>query len=434
MNAGTDAKNTATVTFTPATYPYSTIYAVAYDGADNHSPVDGGKEAVELSTTKSEMVYEPGINPTTEGAYPHDRRGDLNGDGYADFVATNTDGKLSLYADNGTLGTPAAGKIVGTGGWSGSLIAHGGDLQNLLSSNEGPDGYEDFLVRLYVKDDDGKYRWKLFVYPGNGMGSPWVYARQEIAHPAQEDWLGLRQIVLPGNIDGKPGNDLITVECKWDDPKTRANCVNAELLLYSGNAAADGGQNQTQPFSAEPTTILGTGGWRDFTNLAVDDVNGDGVGDLVARDPATNKLWLYPGTLAGTCPACTLSFLYPNRKEYGSGGWAQRPYLTSPGNIQGTVHDAEFLYKEPDAGPDAPGTLYKFKQFTPTAGQEQGDFWATTPADPDTPVEYMDGSGNLTSRLCPTGCLLTYPGGPTWHGTPRLAGTSGWATVITGIF
>lgn len=433
VNAGTDANNTATITFTPATYPYSTLYAVAYDAADNHSPVDGGYEEKQLSTTKSEMVYEPGINPTTLGAYPHDRRGDLNGDGYADFVATDTDGKLSLYAGNGTLGTPAAGKIVGTGGWSGSLIAHGGDLQSLINSNEGPDGYEDFVVRLLLKDDDGKYRYHLFVYPGNGMGSPWVYARQEIAHSTQDDWLGLRQIVLPGNIDGKPGNDLITVECLWDDSDKRTNCVNAELLLYSGKAAADGSQDQTGPFSAEPTT-LGTGGWRDFTNLAVDDINGDGVGDLVGREPATGKLWLYPGKLTGTCPGCTLSFPFADRKEYGSGGWTQRPYLTSPGNIQGTVNDAEFLYKEPDAGPDSPGTLYKFKQFTPTVGQEQGDIWATTPADPDTPVEYIDGSGNLTSRLCPTGCLLTYPGGSTWHGTPRLAGTAGWATVITGIF
>ncbi|MFJ3765026.1 hypothetical protein ACIPQJ_11875 [Streptomyces sp. NPDC090082] len=424
VNAGTDAKNTATVTFTPATYPHSIIYAVAYDAADNHSPIDGGKEAVQLSTTKSEMVYEPGITPYTTGTYPHDRRGDLNGDGYSDFVATDTDGKLSLYAGNGTLGTPAAGKIVGTGGWSGSLIAHGGDLQNLLSPTGGPDGYEDFLVRLYVKDDDGKYRYKLFLYPGNGMGSPWVYSRQEITHSAQEDWLGLRQIVMPGNIDGKPGNDLITVECIWGDPKARTSCVNAELRLYSGRAAADGGQDQTAPFSAT-STVLGTGGWRDFTNLAVDDINGDGVGDLVGREPATGKLWLYPGKLTGGCPACTLSFPFADRKEYGSGGWTQRPYLTSPGNIQGTVKAVTF---------DDEGTPSVFKQFEPTANESYGDIWATTPADPDTPVEYMDTSGNLTSRLCPTGCLLTYPGGSTRHGTPRLAGTGAWATVITGIF
>ncbi|MFE2011323.1 hypothetical protein [Streptomyces sp. NPDC059491] len=422
VNAATDASNTATVTFTPATYSYSTIYAVAYDAADNHSPVDGGYEAVQLSTTKSEMVYEPGVTPSTLGATIHDRRGDLTGDGYADFVATDTDGKLSLYAGNGTLGAPAAGKIVGTGGWSGSLIAHGGDLQNLLGPTMAPDGYEDFLVRLLVKDDDGKYRNRLFLYPGNGMGSPWVYSRQEIPHSAQDDWLGLRHMVLPGNIDGKPGNDLLTVECIWDDIKTRTNCVNAELRLYSGRAAADGSQDQTGAFSAT-STVLGTG-WRDFTNLAVDDVDGDGVGDLVGRDPSTGKLWLYRGKLTGTCPDCTFSFPFA-RTEFGSGGWNERPYLTSPGNIQGTVKAVSF---------EDEGQVSNYKQFEPTTGEAYGDIWATTPADPDTPVAYMDGSGNMTSRLCPTGCLLAYPGGATRHGAPRLAGTGAWATFITGIF
>ncbi|MFH8836310.1 hypothetical protein [Streptomyces sp. NPDC017868] len=414
VNAGTDADNTATVSVTPSGYPYSTLYVVAYDAADNHSPVDGTFETVQLATTKSEFVYEPGVTPLTPDTYPHDRRGDLNGDGYADFVATDTSGKLSFYPGDGTLGFPGASRNVGTGGWGGALIGHRGDLQGFASTTALPDGYEDFIVRL---SDN-----RLYLYPGNGLGSPWVYSRQEIAHPAQADWLGLRKIVMPGNIDGKPGNDLITVECIWDDNVKRTNCVNAELLLYSGNAVG-AGQDQTQPFSATPT-VLGTGGWKDFTNLAVDDINGDGFGDLVGREPATGKLWLYPGKLTGTCPdACTFSL--DVRSEYGSGGWSQRPYLTSPGNIQGTVKSDSLS----DEGQSIP-----FKRFEPTAGEAYGDFWATTPADPDTAVQYMDESGTWTSRLCPTGCLLTYPGGSTGHGLPRLSGTGGWATAITGIF
>ncbi|WP_435970194.1 hypothetical protein [Streptomyces sp. Qhu_M48] len=422
VNAGTDANNTATVTVTPSGYPYSTLYVVAYDAADNHSPVDETAEAVQLAVTKSDFVYEPGVTPFTPGTYPHDRRGDLNGDGYADFVATDTNGKLALYAGDGTLGSPAAARNVGTGGWSGALLAHGGDLQDFISPTKAPDGYEDFVVRLQVKDENSAYKYKLFVYPGNGLGSPWPYTRQEIAHPAQDDWLGLRQIVMPGNIDGKPGNDLITVECIWDT-STPAKCVNAELLLYSGNAIG-AGQNQSEPFSASPT-VLGTGGWRDFTNLAVDDVNGDGVGDLVGRDPADGKLYLYRGKLTGTCPdACSLSFPFADRTEYGTGGWSQRPYLTSPGNIQGTVKSLSV---------EDEGQMFPFKQFETAAGERYGDFWATTPADPDTPVQYVDETGNWTSRLCPSGCLLTYPGGLTQHGVPRLAGTSGWATSITSI-
>ncbi|WP_435612232.1 hypothetical protein [Streptomyces sp. bgisy159] len=194
------------------------------------------------------------------------------------------------------------------------------------------------------------------------------------------------------------------------------------MYLYSGNFV-EGGQDQTQPFSATPT-VIGTGGWRDFTNLAVDDINGDGVGDLIGRNPSDGKLYLYPGQLTGTCPdSCTFSLGTPT--EYGSGGWTSRPYLTSPGNIQGTVVDSSV---------EDWGQVTQFKQFQPTANEEYGDFWATTPADPDLQIQYVDSGGTLTSTTCPTGCLLTYPGGPTTHRKPYLAGTAGWGTLITGIF
>ncbi|GGU11476.1 VCBS repeat-containing protein [Streptomyces lateritius] len=419
VNAGTDASNTATVTVTPSGYPSSTLYVLAYDAAGNHSPLDGGVDAVRLSTIMSEFVYEPGTTPLTEGA-SHDRRGDLDGDGYADFVATDPNGKLLFYAGNGTLSSMAAARNIGTGGWGGALIAHRGDLQSMAGATAAADGYEDFLVRLSDK--------KLYLYPGNGLGSPWVYSRQELIHPSQSDWGGLRQMVMPGNIDGKPGNDLITVECVWDSAET-PNCVNGALLLYSGNTVAGGGQDQTHPFNAEPTT-LGTNGWRDFTNLAMDDLTGDGIGDLVGRNPADGKLYLYPGKITGTCPdTCTYSL--GARSEYGSGGWNQRPYLTSPGNIQGTIKNAYVEDYEEDTGET---TTYNFKQFEPTTGEEYGDFWATTPADSSTPVSYVDEAGNWTSTLCPTGCLLAYPGGPTTGRPPHLAGTSGWATAITGIY
>ncbi|MFE7948722.1 hypothetical protein [Streptomyces sp. NPDC057426] len=411
VDAGSDAANTATITVIPSGRPSSMLYVVAYDAAGNHSPVDGTRETVTLSTTPSEFVYEPGVTPLETGV---DRRGDLTGDGYADFVATDTDGKLRLYKGNGTTNSPAASVTVGTSGWGGALIAHRGDLQGFASPTAMPDGYEDFLVRLSNN--------RLYLYPGNGLGSPWVYSRQELTHPSEDDWSGLRQIVMPGNIDGKPGNDLITVECVYDSSTPR-NCVNGKLLLYSGNVVAGGGQDHTGPFSTEPDTI-GTAGWRDFTNLAVDDLNGDGVGDLIGRNPADGKLYLYPGRLTGTCPdACTFSL--GTRSEYGSAGWTYRPYLTSPGNIQGTVTDAEITDE---------GQVTAFKQFQPTPGEAYGDFWATTPADANLTVGYVDSTGTSRTTTCPTGCLLTYPGGPTWHRQPSLAGTAGWATTITGIF
>lgn len=440
VDAGTDANHTATITVTPLGYPTNNLNVLAYDSGGNHSPYDGGKDVTDLSTVKLEkiseteqeivlnspFVWDSGITPATQGAYAQDRPGDLNGDGFADFVATNPAGELLFYAGNGTTGQLAPAVRVGTAGWGGALIAHRGDLQSMTGSDtETPDGYEDFLVRLADN--------KLYLYPGNGRGAPWYYARKELAHPSgsKHFWAGLRQMVMPGNIDGKPGNDLITVECVWEDdqvPTEDLKCVNGRLLLYSGRVIAGGGQNQTDPFNFAEPRVIGTGGWRDFTNLAVNDLTGDSKGDLLGRNPENGVLYLYPGCLNDALE-CPDGFKLGERAPYGTAGWSQRPYLTSPGNIQGTVTSASVQVDD-----DGRKTTTHFKRFNPTAGEEYGDFWATTPADPDTPVHYLDDSGNPTSRLCPTGCLLTYPGGPTTHNQPRLAGNGAWATTITGIF
>ncbi|WP_282697159.1 hypothetical protein [Streptomyces sp. CC208A] len=432
VDAGTDALHTATVTLTPVANPVSTINVVAYDKFGNRSELAGGGDQINL-TTKPVFVYETDTNPVDNENGP-DRPGDLNGDGFSDFVATDPDGKLWLYGGNGNLSAPAARQLVGTGGWTGALIAHRGDLKGMKYRDSAPDGYEDFLVRL---PDN-----KLYVYPGNGMGTPWAYTRKELApHPAMgSDWSGLRQMLLPGNIDGKPGNDLITVECIWDDvklPPEQRKCVNARLILYSGNGIGGGGQDHTKPFDWGNPVVLGTGGWRDLTNLAVSDVDGDSYADLVARDPSDGKLYLYPGCVndAVSCPGSPYKFL--PRTVYGTGGWNQRPYLTSPGNTQGTLKDYTITTEpspELPPGPDNEAKTYNFKRFIPTAGQEAGDIWATTPADPNTPVNYVDAAGNAKSILCPTGCLLIYPGAKTAHSAPRLAGTAGWATTIRGIF
>ncbi|MFI8917323.1 hypothetical protein ACIGW4_37750 [Streptomyces sp. NPDC053513] len=434
VDAGTDANHTATTTITPFAHPVSKLNVVAYDKFGNRSVLAGGDDQVSLTTTEPTYVYEKENSDPSIGTAKHDRPGDLSGDGFADFVATDPDGKLWFYPGNGNLGSMGARQNAGSGGWSGALIAHRGDLKGMSSRDAAPDGYEDFLVRLTDN--------KLYVYPGNGVGSPWYYTRKELANPSQpvHQWAGLKQMLLPGDIDGKPGNDLITVECVWENSGVATadlKCVNARLILYSGLAVGGGGQNQDQPFNWAEPVVLGTGGWRDLTNLAVDDVNGDSYADLVARDPSDGKLYLYPGCIndAEKCPNSGYKLLA--RSIYGTGGWTQRPYLTSPGNMQGALQAATVTTPPAEdlpPGPDNQGHTYNFKRFIPTVGEEYGDFWATTSADPDTPVEYVDSAGNWTSRLCPTGCLLTYPGTPTSHGSPRLAGTAGWATEITGIF
>ncbi|MGW0939780.1 FG-GAP repeat domain-containing protein [Streptomyces sp. NPDC002666] len=410
-------RHTAFIDIKPSGWPNSTIHVVAYDTADNHSPLGGLADAVTLSTTKSEFVYAPGDNPG-KGLAHADLPGDLTGDGYADIVATDDLKKLRLYAGDGT-GKVASSQTVGTGGWGDALIAHHGDLVDFTSPTAVPDGYEDFVVRL--SDNN------LYVYGGTGLGTPNFTTRTELPHTTVDDaadWSRIRQIITPGDIDKNMtpghigGNDLITIECSDDA------CSNAALWLYTGNTVGSGNsywQNQTDPFDLNTRVNLGLRGWKDYTNLAVGDQNGDGVQDLVARYPGTGELYLYPGQITNGV------FSLGTRSVYGSNGWQQRPHLASQGNVQGTVATA--TYSDPDAGTDI-----TYRQFQPKAGEAPGDVWATTPADSALTIDYTDDTGAAKSTTCPSGCLLFYPGAPTYHKYPKLVGLSGWDTVITGIF
>ncbi|MFF7216332.1 FG-GAP repeat domain-containing protein [Streptomyces sp. NPDC008238] len=402
--------HTATITVTPSNWPVSTLYVVAYDTAGNPSPL----ETAPLSMTKSDFVYAPGQDPGT-GLARQDLPGDVNGDGYADIVATDKDGKLRLYAGDGTGGHSAA-QFIGTSGWGDALIAHHGDLAGFTSPDAAPDGYEDYVVRL-AND-------KLYIYGGNGLGEPVYDTRHELVHPPSlddaPDWRRIRQLTLPGDIDKNTteghagGNDLLTIECVDDA------CTDAALWLYTGNTFL-GAQDPTEPFDLDNRVSISPSGWKDLTVLAVGDQSGDGVQDLLVRTPSSGMLDLYPGRLDNG----VLSLGTPS--VYGSADWQNRPHLASPGNVQGTVVTA--TYDDPDAG-----TSITYRQFQPTPGETSGDLWATTPADPDYTVDYVDDTGAAKSTTCPNGCLLFYPGGPATVRSPRLVGTSGWDTTVTNIF
>ncbi|MGW1868926.1 hypothetical protein ACWCPS_25600 [Streptomyces mauvecolor] len=428
IDVGPD-KHTAVINALPSGYPNSKLYVLAYDKAGNHSPMDGAIDTVQLSTSKAAFVYGPGKDPG-QGLSVRDLPGDLNGDGYPDMLATDTTGKLSLYPGNGTgaVGDPVT---VGLGGWNGAQIAHGGDFVG-MNGTDAPDGYEDYLVKL----NSGK----LFLYPGNGQGTPWFWNRRELARPSSatgpgaafQDWSGLQQIIAPGDIDQYTapgyagGNDLITIECA--DTK----CANAELWLYRGKTVGAGDKtraDQTEPFDINGDSANGQGrvklgsAWQGYTNLAVGDQNGDGIKDLLARDPADGKLYLYPGKLTNGV------FSLGDRSVYGSAGWApgDRPHLASAGNVQGTVVNS--TYSDPDSG-----TNITYQQFQPKTGEEYGDFWATTPANSNYNVNYVDDTGTARTTTSPTGCLLFYAGGKTMGRDPKLLGCGGWSSYITNLF
>ncbi|MCY0928578.1 hypothetical protein OTB20_20700 [Streptomyces sp. H27-H1] len=406
-----DGATEATVEVILAIWPRSTLNVFAVDKAGNQSP---GDATTVLNTSRPSFIYPAGQTPLT--TWGQDLLGDLNGDGFTDLLSPEPDGGLRLYAGNGTGRVQMS--IVGDSGWKDALIAHGGDFAGLLSFTDAPDGFEDAVVRL----GDGK----LYLYAGNGLGGFSHAKRMALAPPkdlGSKGWGRVQQIIAPGDLDQRTepgyrkGDDLAAIECVDDA------CSGARLRIYSGQTLGGGGANQTAPFDFQNPAYTGGSTWKNYTVLAIGDQNGDGVKDVLSRNKTDGNLYLYAGKIGADG-----KFGLASRTAYATGGWqsANRPLIASHGNTQGTIVSKTIT--------DDEGRVIAYKQFQPKAGDEQGDVWATTRADPNSRVNYVNSAGMAASTTCPTGCLLFYPGGPTALKAPLLIGASNWSTSITNIF
>ncbi|WP_329621874.1 peptidase inhibitor family I36 protein [Streptomyces sp. NBC_01255] len=87
--------------------------------------------------------------------------------------------------------------------------------------------------------------------------------------------------------------------------------------------------------------LIGTGGWNAMNKLtAFGDLTADGGSDLLAVEKSTGKLWLYPGTATGTLGA---------RKLIGNGGWNAMNALVAPGDMNGDGR-ADLIGREGSTG------------------------------------------------------------------------------------
>ncbi|WP_407836115.1 hypothetical protein ACE1OC_06235 [Streptomyces sp. DSM 116496] len=386
------------------------LSTVVYDKAGNSSPTT----QTTLNTFSASFVYPAGQTPLNRSVT--DLVGDLNGDGFVDLLGPEADGGLRLYASNGAGRVQM--RVVGDSGWKDALIAHGGDFMGFRGSTDAPDGFEDVIARL---SDN-----KLYIYPGNGQGDPSYANRRELLPPVglgSMGWGRIQQIIAPGDLDQrtdvgfKKGNDLVVVECVDDA------CSGARLRIYSGRTKpGDASPNQNQPFDFQNPGYTGGTTWKNYTILGIGDQNGDGVKDILARNKIDGNLYFYAGKIGADG-----KFGLAPRTTYATGGWrtADRPVVVSRGNAQGAVVSKTMTDE---------GQVIPYKQFQPKAGDEQGDLWATTPADAKRVVNYVDSAGKAATTTCPTGCLLFYPGGPAGLKQPQLVGASGWATSVTNLF
>jgi FG-GAP-like repeat len=209
--------------------------------------------------------------------------GEFTGDWNNDVLArVRASGDLMLYAGNGR-GQIGSATRVGTG-WTGfDQLETAGDLNG--------DGALDVLARQAGTGD-------LWLYPGNGAGG-WK-ARIRVG----TGWTGMSHIVGPGDFNGDQRADVLAVQRST-----------GYLWLYPGNGRA----------GWLPPVRVG-GGWTGYDALVgPGDVNGDGTADLVAREKATGRLWLYPGNGRGG---------WLPRVQIGS-GWGGMTAIMSPGDLNG---------------------------------------------------------------------------------------------------
>ncbi|MGW2704589.1 FG-GAP-like repeat-containing protein [Streptomyces sp. NPDC001340] len=214
-----------------------------------------------------------------------DAAGDVTGDKLPDLFVVDGNSDLRLYPSEATADlTKGTGDLhismpgayrnnpdrdpnngdepkyspLPTGYWKDSLITHLGDSYH-------GDGVQDLVSRL---------GGKLWLYPGDGYGAVNVDRRQEIYLPAgAPDPSAYRQIVSAGDItaDGNPDLFIVT--------------TGGELWVFSGY---EGG-------SYKAATKLASSVWSDRDLVTVQDVNGDGIADLLYRTDASGRLLLRIG-------------------------------------------------------------------------------------------------------------------------------------------
>ncbi|MFD9568210.1 FG-GAP repeat domain-containing protein, partial [Streptomyces sp. NPDC059994] len=136
--------------------------------------------------------------------------------------------------------------------------------------------YKDLIA---PGDLDGDGSPELLTVSATGTLS--LYARATTSGTSYANWTGqgwnaYNKLFAPGDVNGDGKYDLL------------ARTPSGDLYLYLGNGSATG-----DPFASK---VKVGGGWQAYDQLVgANDLNGDGIGDVVARTPA-GDLYFYAGT------------------------------------------------------------------------------------------------------------------------------------------
>jgi hypothetical protein len=202
--------------------------------------------------------------------------GDVNGDGYDDVIVgahqydhgEKNEGRAFVYlgSANGLRTTPAwKAESDQPGALFGRSVNTTGDVDG--------DGYDEIVVGAPQYDDGQANEGKAFLYYGSPTGPSTTAGWMAQADQA-EAWFA-RSVATAGDIDADGYGDAIIGAPNYDTNKTDGG----KVFVYYGSAA---GLNTAPGWTAEMNQDHA---WFGRSVTTVGDVNGDGLGDVVAGAP-----------------------------------------------------------------------------------------------------------------------------------------------------
>ncbi|RZD62368.1 hypothetical protein C0Q57_22250 [Streptomyces albidoflavus] len=277
-----------TVRLTPGYAGPHTLYVFSTDRAGNRSD------------TQAYSFYAD--SPGTP-----DKPGDANGDGFPDLYSLDASGGLRLHPGSGGGGTVGTASALPALGLKDALVTRRGDWT--------ADSFEDLVAR----HADGT----LWLYPADGTGRVADLTRQQV-----------RQFTRPGDeghIDPATFRQLVSL----GDLGQPDQAASPDFLAVIGDALwylpGFGGGYLDEGYP------LADSGWAGRTLVPTGDLDGDGRPDLLVRDTADGKLWLYRGRAGADGSTDPLSLADDTRRTaYGTGFTpAAHPLLAAPGDADG---------------------------------------------------------------------------------------------------